>query len=298
MIREAVEGTELAMRFAAEAGTVRRVVLNCDLSSICGTQRETNPDHLWSEADRNEAPETAFSKSKVAGEAKVWELAEKYKDKFSVCTVHSAAVFGALLPGQPVSASMLIIQDIAMGKVMSRMFAICDAGDFAAMHVAGLERPETAGQRYIVTSADQISTLELAEWAAAAGASGVDSAAWAGDAEAQKMAPKKPSIDNRKVLALFGRALIPPATCVARAVASLIQHNLVPHTPGDAHLQGGWGVKRDTLPAAEQDDTLQGGLMPKKSYSVPILQQDSVPNPVGPLGSSGSQQRRTLELVR
>ncbi|KAJ1473726.1 hypothetical protein T484DRAFT_1835046, partial [Baffinella frigidus] len=46
MIREAVEGTELAMRFAAEAGTVRRV------------------------ADKNDAPESAYSKSKVAGEAK------------------------------------------------------------------------------------------------------------------------------------------------------------------------------------------------------------------------------------
>jgi len=298
MIREAVEGTELAMRFAAEAGTVRRVVVNCGLATICGSQRDSNPDHLWSEVDKNDAPETAFSKSRVAGEAKLWELAEKYKDKFSVCTVHSCTVVGALLPGQRVSSSMVPVHDIAKGKVMSGMFAICDAGDFAAAHVAGLERPEAAGQRYLVSSADQSSTLEVAEWAAAAGASGVDLAAWAGDAEAQKMVPKRPSIDNRKVLALFGRALIPPATCVARAVASLIQHNLVPHTPGDAHLQGGWGVKRDTLPAAEQDDTLQGGLMPKKSYSVPILQQDSVPNPVGPLGSSGSQQRRTLELVR
>ncbi|KAJ1473724.1 hypothetical protein T484DRAFT_3316525 [Baffinella frigidus] len=73
MIKEAVEGTELAMRFAAEAGTVRRVVLTGGLASICGSQRSTNPDHLWSEADTNDAPETAFSKSMVAKEAKVWQ---------------------------------------------------------------------------------------------------------------------------------------------------------------------------------------------------------------------------------
>ena len=38
---------------------------------MCGSQRDGNPDHLWSEADTNDAPATAFSKSKVAMESKV-----------------------------------------------------------------------------------------------------------------------------------------------------------------------------------------------------------------------------------
>ncbi|KAJ1473273.1 hypothetical protein T484DRAFT_1837035, partial [Baffinella frigidus] len=136
MIREAVEGTELALRFAAEASTVRRVVVASGLASICGSQRNINPDHLWSEADTNDAPESAYSESKVAGEAKVWELAEKYKDKYSVCTVHMTYMFGALLPGYQMNSGAMsghhFLQDMAKGKVMCNMFCVMDGTDFGA----------------------------------------------------------------------------------------------------------------------------------------------------------------------
>ena len=75
MISQAVEGTERALRFAAEAGTVKRVVVTATMASICGSQREKNPDHLWSELDKNDAPQTGYSKGKTAAEAKAWELA-------------------------------------------------------------------------------------------------------------------------------------------------------------------------------------------------------------------------------
>ena len=75
MISQAVEGTERALRFAAEAGTIKRVVVTATMASICGSQREKNPDHLWSELDKNDAPQTGYSKGKTAAEAKAWELA-------------------------------------------------------------------------------------------------------------------------------------------------------------------------------------------------------------------------------
>ena len=45
--------------------------VTCTIASICGDQRTANPDHLWSEADKNENPEHPFAKSKVAAENKV-----------------------------------------------------------------------------------------------------------------------------------------------------------------------------------------------------------------------------------
>jgi dihydroflavonol-4-reductase len=87
LVSMAVEGSERALRFAAEAGTVKRVVVTATMASVCGSQREKNPDHIWSEADKNDAPGTPYSKSKTAAEAKVWELAEKHKDLYSVTTV-------------------------------------------------------------------------------------------------------------------------------------------------------------------------------------------------------------------
>ena len=70
------------------------------------TYNREDPDHLWCEADKNDNPETGYSKSKTAAEAKVWELAEAHKEKFSVTTVHPAVVLGPVLEGQSVSSTM------------------------------------------------------------------------------------------------------------------------------------------------------------------------------------------------
>ena len=110
-------GAERALRFAAEAMTVKRVVVTATMASVCGTQRDASPEHLWSEADKNDAPGSAYSKSKTAAEAKVWELAEQHKDKYAVCTVHPAVVLGNLLEGQAVTSTMGILQGLAKGKV-------------------------------------------------------------------------------------------------------------------------------------------------------------------------------------
>ena len=217
----AVEGTERALRAAAASGTVRRVVVTATMASVCGTQRESDPDHLWSEADRNDKPGSAYSASKTAAEARTWELAEEHKEKFAVTTVHPAVVIGTLLPGQPVQSTMGLLMQLCKGNRMCSMFGLCDAADVSAAHVAGLEREETAGERYLVSSTDQYSTLEFAQMASAGGAAGVDLAAWAADEDAQKMAPKKPSTNNAKVSKLLGRPLVAPEASVAAAVASL-----------------------------------------------------------------------------
>ena len=191
------------------------------MASVCGSQRDANPDHLWSEADNNDAPGSAYSKSKTAAESKVWELAEQHKDKYAVCTVHPGVVLGSLLEGQAVTSTMGILHGMAKGKVLAMLFGICDAVDTAEVHLAGLSKKETAGQRYLVCSKDQYSTLEMAEMAFAAGAAGVDLAAWKADEGVQKMAPKKPSTDNRKVVALLGRELVAPETSVQLAIVTL-----------------------------------------------------------------------------
>lgn len=117
LVRMAVEGSERALRFAAEAGTVKRVVVTATMASVCGSQRNADPDHLWCEADKNDAPGSPYSKSKTEAEAKVWELATLYKDKYEVSTVHPAVVLGTLLPGQRVTSTMTLLQSILSGKV-------------------------------------------------------------------------------------------------------------------------------------------------------------------------------------
>ena len=224
MISQAVEGTERALRFAAEAGTIKRVVVTATMASICGSQREKNPDHLWSELDKNDAPQTGYSKGKTAAEAKAWELAAQHSDKYDVTTVHPAVVLGPLLPGQKASSTMMLLKQILDGAVMPSMFGLCSTTDVAAVHVAGLKEASTAGERYLVCSRDQFSTLDIAELLkehAPEQASAVDLAAWRADEKVAALKPKKPSTDNAKACALLGRDLEEAAVFVAAAAKAL-----------------------------------------------------------------------------
>ena len=250
MVNQAVSGTERALRFAAEAGTVKRVVVTATMASVCGSQRDTNPDHIWSEADKNDAPGSAYSKSKTAAEAKVWEMAETHKGMYDVTTVHPAVVLGPMVDGQQLSSTMAMFQSMLKGKVAPMMFGLCSAADVALVHLAGIEREESAGQRcvplrpepslpdglvhpprpnsrppplpppatshtgrYLVCSTDQFSTFELVQMAKAEApeaATAVDLDAWRADEKVQAMAPKKPATNNAKACKLLGVDALEP----------------------------------------------------------------------------------------
>lgn len=188
IIEQAVSGTERALRFAAASGSVQRVVVTATMASVCGTQREKDPDHLWCEADKNDNPETGYSKSKTAAEAKVWELAgAQGKVQRHDCPPRRRPRPGARGPERVVDDGYLKM--MLSGKVIPLAFGLCSAADVAAVHLAGIEKAETAGERYLVCSTDQYSTLELVELAREAApeaCAGLDLAAWKAD---EKMLP-------------------------------------------------------------------------------------------------------------
>lgn len=226
MTKQAVGGVERALNAAAKAGTVKRVVVTATMASICGNQRDSNPDHLWSEADKNNAPGSAYSKSKTAAEERTWQLAEQHKDKYTVTTIHPGMVIGALVPGQNPTSTMGYLKNICEGAIFPMKVGVCDPVDVANAHVAGLELEETAGERYIVCSRDQYTTLEIAEMVVASHLDLAQKVAldkWRADEKVKALGPaKKPSTDNRKLCALFGvEDLMQPQSSVAAAVQSM-----------------------------------------------------------------------------
>ena len=52
----------------------QRVVLTASMASVCGNQRETDDNHLWSPEDFNDAPSSAYSLSKTRAEECAWEF--------------------------------------------------------------------------------------------------------------------------------------------------------------------------------------------------------------------------------
>ena len=88
----------------------------------------------------------------------------------------------------------------------------------------GLSEASTAGERYLVCSRDQFSTLDIAELLkehAPEQSTGVDLAKWSADEKVSALKPKKPSTDNAKACALLGRDLEEAVVFVAAAAKAM-----------------------------------------------------------------------------
>ena len=162
IIRPAVDGTLRALRAAQDAG-VTRVVLTSSVVAI-----EANPKvgrALLTEADWTDVTHpraTAYYRSKTLAERAAWDFVAAHPE-MQLTTVNPALVLGAPLDGA-FGTSLQLIERIMGGKDPMQPdvgFGVVDVADVSAMHVRALERPETAGKRYIA-SGESVTIPEIA----------------------------------------------------------------------------------------------------------------------------------------
>ncbi len=148
IIRPAVDGTMRALK-AAQAAGVTRVILTSsvvaieanDLSIPKGPDQWTDPDHPRA---------TAYYKSKTLAEKAAWAFVEEHPE-MQMTTIHPSLVLGAPLDGN-YGTSLNLIKRIMGGKdpaLPGLGFGMVDVADISAMHIAAMDRPESAGKRYI-----------------------------------------------------------------------------------------------------------------------------------------------------
>lgn len=151
LIRPAVEGTERVLKAAAAAG-VERVVLT---SSTVAVINEAKSDTVQDEADwcDTSLPTTsAYAKSKTLAERAAWEVAKSRGLKLTV--INPGLVLGPPLDAH-YGSSLGLVERILKGKdpmLPGLGFPSVDVRDVAEMHLRALQRPETAGRRYLATS--------------------------------------------------------------------------------------------------------------------------------------------------
>jgi len=151
LIRPAVEGTERVLKAAAAAG-VMRVVLT---SSIVAIMNEGKPGVLHDEADWCDITlpsTTPYAKSKTLAERAAWDLAQTLG--MQLTTVNPGLVVGPPLD-EHYGSSLGLVERLLKGKdpmLPGIGFPVVDVRDVAEMHLRALQRPETAGKRYISTS--------------------------------------------------------------------------------------------------------------------------------------------------
>jgi len=214
--------TEITLR-AAKAAGARRVILTATMASVCGSQVEKNPGHIWTENDWNDTPGSAYSAAKTAGERKAWALAQDLGLELS--TIHPAVCLGPQQPGQAVQSTLVYIYAIFKEKKAhwgSGKWGIVDIRDVAEAHVqAALTAP--AGHRFLLNNRDQYCATELVRFAEAA----LPGFHLEIPADYVSMLGRKPASDPTAAERLLGHPLITPAQTVKDSLAAFQRDHLL-----------------------------------------------------------------------
>jgi len=153
LIRPAVDGTLRALSAAQGAG-VERVILTSSVVAImhkrlaAGRSRYNEND--WT--DMNSPQTTAYAKSKTMAEKAAWSFVREHPE-IKLTVINPGFVLGPALDAN-IGSSLKVIQRLLNGKdpMVPRFgFATVDVRDVATMHVRALQRPESAGARFIAT---------------------------------------------------------------------------------------------------------------------------------------------------
>ncbi|RDC72876.1 NAD-dependent epimerase/dehydratase family protein [Rhodovulum sp. 12E13] len=166
LTRPAVDGTLRALRAAQSAG-VTRVVLTSSVVAILHNERPQGHVHTeedWTETGHPTA--TPYARSKTLAERAAWNFAADHPE------MQLTAINPGLVVGRPLDArygtSLQVVARFLSGKdpmVPDFGLAVVDVADVSAMHVAALERPATAGRRYIAAERF-VMAPEMTRWLA------------------------------------------------------------------------------------------------------------------------------------
>jgi len=152
LIRPAVDGALRALRAAHVAG-VHRVILTSSVAAVTNT--DLPPDRTafteadWTDPDHPAS--TPYVKSKTLAEKAAWDFVVKEAPEIQLTTINPSLVLGPPLDGN-YGTSIQVIERLlhATDPMLPEVgFSVVDVRDIAAMHVAALDRPDTAGNRYI-----------------------------------------------------------------------------------------------------------------------------------------------------
>lgn len=244
LVKPAVQGTDRVLRFAAAAG-VRRVVVTSSVVAISsGRAKGDVAERVFTEADRSDVAECdEYPKSKTLAEARAWELAEELG--LEVATVNPSYVIGPLLSARDCSSVVLVKRLLTgdMPAVPKLWISSVDVRDVADAHVAAMEAPGAAGQRYLVDSGEPRWMTAIADLLRAAyGPRGFKVPSmkapwclvalvslWDKDAAAirSSLGVKATSYDPAKARALLGRDFRGPEDSYAAMADSLIALGVV-----------------------------------------------------------------------
>lgn len=158
LIRPAVQGTRRVLAAAAAAG-VRRVVLTSSVAAVLDPRRHRVQDETdW--CDPAAPGVSPYEASKTLAERAAWDIAAA--QGLELTTINPGFVLGPPLD-RHFGSSLGLVQRILQGRdpmLPPLGLPMVDVRDVAELHLRALDRPETAGRRYIAAAG----SMWLADW--------------------------------------------------------------------------------------------------------------------------------------
>lgn len=164
MIRPAVDGVVRVLT-AARNAKVKRVVLTSAYGAVFAGHKHRDTPYTekdWSNlAAKNIHP---YQKSKTLAEHAAWDFIAREGRGMTLATVNPVAVMGPVLSAD-YSHSNNQIQQLLAGqiKAVPRVDSgYVDVRDVASLHLLAMTAPQAAGERFLATTGETLSMLEVA----------------------------------------------------------------------------------------------------------------------------------------
>ena len=164
MIRPAVDGV-LRVLTAARDAQVKRVVLTSAYGAIfAGHPHRQTP---YTEADWSDLSQPKihpYQKSKTLSERAAWDFVAREDHGLELATVNPVAVMGPVLAAD-YSHSNIQIQELLTGKTKAVPHVdsgYVDVRDVASLHLLAMQKPQAAGERFLATTGETLSMLDVA----------------------------------------------------------------------------------------------------------------------------------------
>ncbi len=153
--RPAIEGTARVLRFANAAG-IKRVIMTSSVATVGYGHGQTSGKRVYDETYFTNLGGMRFTWAYCLGKTKAeqnaWAFAKEHG--LGLTTIHPGAILGPAVD-KDASISLGMVSGLLAGTtpaMPSNGFAVVDVRDVAALHLAALRQPDSAGHRYMATA--------------------------------------------------------------------------------------------------------------------------------------------------
>ncbi|KAL7941323.1 NAD(P)-binding protein [Trichoderma barbatum] len=169
LLQPAIQGTTSVLEAAQKYNpSISRIVVTSSFASVLDPMQGQRPGYVYKEADwnpitveqANSNPVMAYLASKTFAEKAVFDYVEAKKPNFTVATLCPPMVYGPIAHSvgdvKALNTSSSDINRLIDGSEKdvpdTSFFAFADVRDLADAHVLAYEKPEAAGQRYLIAN--------------------------------------------------------------------------------------------------------------------------------------------------